>query len=514
MVQPASMRTPSGEPPQSLTERLAAEMDEEPPEEESVSSMAARFAPEMSEERLGRARLDPMAIPAMRMAAQNSFATSSSFTVILSTFALIPTLLLAALFWFGGIRFPTAPEKTGQVAEQKVVKQQFSLRKEANAATAPTSRPSTPPEVTPPKPAVVAPAKPPAVTPAANTPPSPAAAPAKPAAITPQKPPEIALTAQSRIEAAAGDEVPFAISIDAAGALPPRSVIAIRDLPAGASFSPGRPSGASEGTLRPDDIGDLRLRLPKDAARVGPLRVELMTADGKVLDRATTTIALAEPKETLVVRAEERERIAGLMAHGKKMIDVGYLAGARAYYKRAAEAGSAEAALAVGATYDPAFIDAIKAHGTPPDPEAAKSWYERADALGLKDAEAKLKALKVEWTPQHAPAGTPDAESPKRAPIITERTETDTASGSSPFGRVVGAAMSLGTSAEWVEVSESVNMRPSPSSDGKAVKIVPKGKKLRATGREGNWIEVTDPVTSEVGWIFNRYLSQASAPAR
>jgi hypothetical protein len=482
-------------------------MEEEPPEEESVSSMAARFAPEMSEERLGRARLDPMAIPAMRMAAQNSFATSSSFTVILSTFALIPTLLLAALFWFGGIRFPAVPEKTGQVAEQKVVKQQFSLRKEANAATAPTSRPSTPPAVTPPKPAAVT---------------TPAATPAKPAAVVPPKPPaatatkapEIALTAQSRIEAAAGDEVPFAISIDAAGALPPRSVIAIRDLPAGASFSQGRPYGASEWNLRPDEIGDLRLRLPKDATRVGPMRVELMTADGKVLDRATTTIALAEPKETLVVRAEERERIAGLMAHGKKMIDVGYLAGARAYYKRAAEAGSAEAALAVGATYDPAFIDAINAHGTPPDPEAAKSWYERADALGLKDAETKLKALKVEWTPHHSPVGTPDAVSPKRAPTITERTETDTAGGSSPFGRVVGAAMSLGTSAEWVEVSESVNMRPSPSSDGKAVKIVPKGKKFRATGREGNWVEVTDPVTSEVGWIFNRYLSQASAPAR
>jgi len=511
MVQPASMRTPS-EPPQSLTERLAAEMEEEPPEEESVSSMAARFAPETSEERLGRARLDPMAIPAMRMAAQNSFATSSSFTVLLSTFALIPTLLLAALFWFGGIRFPAAPEKSGQVAEQKVVKQQFSLRKEANAATAPTPRPSAPPAVIPPKPAVVTPAKPPAVTPAANTTPSPSTAPAKPAAATPQKPPEIALTAQARIEAAAGGEVPFAISIDAAGALPPRSVIAIRDLPAGASFSQGRPYGASEWNLRPDEIGDLRLRLPKDAARVGPMRVELMTADGKVLDRATTTIALAEPKETLVVRAEEGERIAGLMEHGKKMIDVGYLAGARAYYKRAAEAGSAEAALAVGATYDPAFIDAINAHGTPPDPEAAKSWYERADALGLKDAEAKLKALKVEWTPHHSPAAKP--VSPKPAPIITERTETDTAGGTGPFGRVVGAAMSLGTSAEWVEVSESVNMRPSPSSDGQAVKIVPKGKKLRATGREGNWIEVTDPVTSEVGWIFNRYLSQASAPAR
>jgi hypothetical protein len=444
---------------------------------------------------LRRQTLDPTVIPAMLMAARNSSGPSHGFTVILTLVALVPAALLVALLWFGGFRSPgVPPEKTNsrqaapktdgqqaaakadaqqvapktdnQLAAPKTDKQQASLRQQANAATAATTELSHQPSKT--------------------------AAP---------EPPKIALTAQEKIEIVAGGEVPFPISIDSAGALPPRSVIAIRDIPEGASFSQGRPYGATEWNLRPDEIGDLRLRLPKGDLRAGNMRVELIAADGKVLDRATTTLALGEePKEALIVRAEERDRVADLMAHGKKMIDVGYLAGARAYYKRAAEAGSADAALAVGATYDTVFIDAIGAHGTPPDLASAKIWYDRAKALGIQDAEAKLRALKEEWTPHETPAGTSKPMPP--APTAA------------PAEGIQAAAMSLGNLSEWVEVSENVNMRPGPSSDGTSKRIVPKGTKFRATGKEGNWIQVTDPDTSEVGWIFNRFLTQAEPPAQ
>ena len=29
------------------------------------------------------------------------------------------------------------------------------------------------------------------------------------------------------------------------------------------------------------------------------------------------------------------------------------------------------------------------------------------------------------------------------------------------------------------------------------------------TGRKGNWVEVTDPATSEVGWVYSRYIETA-----
>jgi TPR repeat protein len=66
------------------------------------------------------------------------------------------------------------------------------------------------------------------------------------------------------------------------------------------------------------------------------------------------------------------------------MIEVGYLAGARAYFKRAAEAGSGDAALLLGATFDPDFIDRIGAHGIKADPQQARGWYQRAEQLGVE----------------------------------------------------------------------------------------------------------------------------------
>ena len=84
------------------------------------------------------------------------------------------------------------------------------------------------------------------------------------------------------------------------------------------------------------------------------------------------------------------------------MIDVGYFAGARAYFRRAAEAGSGEAALMLAATYDQEYIDKIGAHGIKADPNEARIWYERAKQLGVEGAEAKLAALKSAWAEHRA----------------------------------------------------------------------------------------------------------------
>ena len=73
----------------------------------------------------------------------------------------------------------------------------------------------------------------------------------------------------------------------------------------------------------------------------------------------------------------------------------GYLAGARAYFRRAAEAGSADAALALGDTYEPAFIENLGARGIKADVLQARTWYERARELGSENAQARLERLKT-----------------------------------------------------------------------------------------------------------------------
>ena len=72
--------------------------------------------------------------------------------------------------------------------------------------------------------------------------------------------PEIALSSPERIEAKAGEQIDFPLAIDATEKLPSRSVVAVSAMPDGASFSEGRPYGATGWSLRPDEIGELRFR--------------------------------------------------------------------------------------------------------------------------------------------------------------------------------------------------------------------------------------------------------------
>ncbi|HXZ26307.1 MAG TPA: hypothetical protein VEI24_08815, partial [Nitrospiria bacterium] len=103
---------------------------------------------------------------------------------------------------------------------------------------------------------------------------------------------EVALSSPDRIEAKAGDVVAFPIAIDATEALPARSIVAVTALPEGAAFSEGRPYGVTGWSLRPDEIGDLQLRLP---ARSGAtdMRLELVAGDGTVLAQSETRLSIA-----------------------------------------------------------------------------------------------------------------------------------------------------------------------------------------------------------------------------
>jgi hypothetical protein len=118
--------------------------------------------------------------------------------------------------------------------------------------------------------------------------------------------PEIALSSPDRIEAKEGEEIAFAIAIDTTERLPSRSVIAVSAMPDGASFSEGRPYGATGWSLRPDEIGDLRLRLPQARSGASDMRIELLAADGAVLAQSETRLNVAaHPAEAETVSAVE-----------------------------------------------------------------------------------------------------------------------------------------------------------------------------------------------------------------
>jgi len=75
------------------------------------------------------------------------------------------------------------------------------------------------------------------------------------------------------------------------------------------------------------------------------------------------------------------------------MLSRGDLSAARLFYRRAAGLGSAQAATALGRTYDPAFLASTKATGIQPDRATAAAWYRKGAALGDPAAADRLASL-------------------------------------------------------------------------------------------------------------------------
>lgn len=213
----------------------------------------------------------------------------------------------------------------------------------------------------------------------------------------------------------------------------------------------------------------------------------------------------AEQENELVLRPEEAERVQSLMAHGHKMVDVGYFAGARAYFKRAAEAGSGEAALALGSTYDPQFIKEIGAHGIEPEPDQARFWYERAGLLNAPGAEAKLERL----------ARRSDVDANSGSPAMFAKPAMEPSNGSNaPDTRKATLSQAEAHSQTWVEPTGAVNLRKEPSPHSEARQVIMRGTKLLVMASEANWFRVTDPKTGEIGWIYSEAVETTSSPAK
>jgi hypothetical protein len=99
------------------------------------------------------------------------------------------------------------------------------------------------------------------------------------------------------------------------------------------------------------------------------------------------TRAAAPPPEPI------EELIALWVKRGEDFVAVGDFASARMLFQRAADAGDGQAALMLGATYDPNVLHRFGAKGLTADIAEARLWYEKARALGSPEAPRRLEAL-------------------------------------------------------------------------------------------------------------------------
>ena len=87
------------------------------------------------------------------------------------------------------------------------------------------------------------------------------------------------------------------------------------------------------------------------------------------------------------------EESAALLARGDDYLRIEDVASARLFYEHVADAGSANAALRLGETFDPVFLDHAQMHGIAGDMKKAIFWYRRARELGSTEAGMLLKQL-------------------------------------------------------------------------------------------------------------------------
>lgn len=89
-----------------------------------------------------------------------------------------------------------------------------------------------------------------------------------------------------------------------------------------------------------------------------------------------------------VMKPLDESVILSYMRNGDLLLGRGDVAAARLFYQEAASAGSVEAMVAVGKTYDPVILDQLAIKGFHPDPVKAAEWY-----LQAKDKAADLQSI-------------------------------------------------------------------------------------------------------------------------
>jgi hypothetical protein len=92
-------------------------------------------------------------------------------------------------------------------------------------------------------------------------------------------------------------------------------------------------------------------------------------------------------------RPIDGDRAAALLQRGRELLRTGDVAAARLAFQRLADAGNAEAALALGTTFDPHYLARRNAIGVVGDEAKARASYQRAMELGSTKAKDILARM-------------------------------------------------------------------------------------------------------------------------
>jgi hypothetical protein len=162
-------------------------------------------------------------------------------------------------------------------------------------------------------------------------------------------------------------------------------------------------AAAAAAPLRPESLSEIptESHRPPPRALIPPNQAALNAEPPIPLARdplSATAAPIAVPQSAAPAPSDPAVRLDNdettrLIERGQDFLNAGDFASARLLFKRAADAGSAEAALALGSTYDPSVIKQLGAVSVTADLDRALKWYETAADRGSPDAAARYANL-------------------------------------------------------------------------------------------------------------------------
>ena len=289
------------------------------------------------------------------------------------------------------------------------------------------------------------------------------------------------LSSPPTLEASAVGHITLPIALDGTDGVPARSIIAIRGLPQGSKLSSGRPYDETEVELETRRDRRFASRAAQYASGEAKLIIQLVAPDGAILADAATLLKTptnfaanigasnikSEPTQTQV----SEQRTQGLEERG----DEGTVANLDAATTPPEDPVPLPSVLKMTAN-SAANIPASNSIKT--ELAEAQVSDERAQAVGETGAEGTLANLDPATTPPEDPVPLPSGRPPPTAK----------------------------DDANWITLT-SVNLRTRPTRSAPAIGVVAKDAKLRVIGRKNRWVQVTDPTTSEKGWIYARHVA-------
>jgi hypothetical protein len=212
--------------------------------------------------------------------------------------------------------------------------------------------------------------------------------------------PPVRLVVEGR-RAYANEPLPLGLSLTGASG---EEFVLLKGLTAGTRLSAGTARDDRSWRVPAREIASVTAFAPKDYVGTMNAAVDLH-AGNQLIDSqmlrlewvetppAKSELQPRQPVPAATGLALDPAEVALLIKRGQELFRNGHISSARLMLGRAAKAGNAQAAFALGSTYDPAVLAEIGVLGFSPDMDQARAWYRKASELGSGEATKRLEQL-------------------------------------------------------------------------------------------------------------------------